>query len=48
MRSQLLPPSAVCSRIDGFPTIQPSSPLKLIDWNLQQGVNDKIITRRKQ
>lgn len=28
MRSQLLPPSVVCSRMAGLPTIQPSSPLK--------------------
>jgi hypothetical protein len=37
MRSQLLPPSLVCSRMAGLPTIQPSSPLKLMDWNLRGG-----------
>jgi hypothetical protein len=35
MRSQLLPPSVVCSRMAGLPTIQPSSPAKLMDWNLR-------------
>lgn len=38
-RSQLLPPSLVCSRMAGFPTMKPSAPLKLMELNLhrQQG-----------
>lgn len=33
-RSQFVPPSFVCSKIAGRPTIQPSEPLKLMELNL--------------
>mmetsp|Transcript_12093 Transcript_12093/g.34260 ORF Transcript_12093/g.34260 Transcript_12093/m.34260 type:complete len:247 (+) Transcript_12093:661-1401(+) len=35
IRSQFFPPSVLCSKMLGLPTIQPSSPLKSIELNLK-------------